>query len=288
MRKTLSLFILFLFLLQVSCSYAEDIVSPPIVIYGDSRTGHDAHRKIVDAIMKAKPIAVFHTGDLVQYGFNPEQWTTFGEITSELMATAAFYPALGNHECDAQLYFDYFDLPNNERWYSVDIENIHFIVLDSNTDISEDSEQYQWLKADLQKVSDRTKFVIALFHHPPFGTGKKVKGEEELREVLVPLFEQNGVDIVFNGHVHAYERSFCNDIYYIITGGGGAPLHNQVRSSPYSQKFIKTHHFCTLTVQDNRLTVDVFDIDSNLIDQLIIEQKRSGFIENRVHEIEKM
>ncbi|MBZ9577737.1 metallophosphoesterase [Patescibacteria group bacterium] len=243
------------------------------VIYGDSRTGHAAHQKIVNAIAGIKPTVVFHAGDLVEDGADPDQWAIFNAITSELTKTAEFYPALGNHEGNSQLFFDKFDLPNNEQWYSVEKNDIHFIVLDSNSDNSKDSEQYKWLESDLRNISDKIKFTIVIFHHPPLSTGPHPEDEKGLRQTIVPLFEQYGVDIVFNGHTHAYEKLLYNDIYYIITGGGGAPLYDQARTSPYSQLFIKVHHFCRLSITDNQLVVDVFDADLNLIDQFKINSK---------------
>lgn len=263
--------------LQLSCSLSQvRFPSQPVVIYGDTRTNHATHRKIVEAIMDVGPAAVFHTGDLVGKGLEAEQWVIFNEIASELMETTEFYPALGNHEENSPLYFDNFELPNNERWYVVEKNNIHFIILDSNSDLSEDSEQYQWFEADLRNIGEEIKFVIAVLHHPPFSTGPH--GDDEkvmaLREILVPLFEQYGVDMVFAGHDHFYERSLYNNIYYIVSGGGGAPLYGQKRRSPHSQLFIKTYHFCALSVRDNRLIVNVFDRDLRLIDQFKVARKR--------------
>lgn len=245
-------------------------VSQPIVIYGDSRTDHQIHQKIVNEIIKIKPSLVFHAGDLVEDGLIPDQWATFNEITSDLIKIAEFYPALGNHENNSQLYFDNFDLPHNERWYSVEKDNFHFIVLDSNSDCSIGSEQYLWLENDLQNINENIKFVIAIFHHPSFSTGPHDEDEKGLRQNIVPLFEQYGIDIVFNGHDHDYERSLYNNTYYIVTGGEGAPLHNQARTNPYSQLFIKAYHFCKLSLINDQLITEVYDIDSNLIDQFTI------------------
>ena len=65
-----------------------------------------------------------------------------------------------------------------------------------------------------------------------------------------------------------------NGIYFIVTGGGGAPLYDQSRASPYSQMFIKTYHFCQLSVADNQLTLDVWDPIPQRIDQVRILSKR--------------
>ena len=259
--------------LPLSCFSIGDqqTVSQPIVIYGDSRTGLKTHQKMVDEIIKIKPTIVFHTGDLVENSKIPDQWATFNEIISDLIKIADFYPALGNHENNSPLYFANFILPNNERWYSVEKDNLHFIVLDSNSDCSIGSEQYLWLEDDLQNIKENIKFVIAIFHHPPFSTGHHTEDEKGLRQTIIPLFEQYGVDIVFNGHDHDYERSLYHNIYYVVTGGGGAPLYGQARKSPYSQLFIKAYHFCKLSLINNQLIIEVYDINSNLIDRLVID-----------------
>jgi len=259
--------------LQIFCFSMGDnqTVSQPIVIYGDSRTGHQTHQKIVDEIIKIKPSLVFHTGDMVEDGLLPAQWTTFNEIISDLIKIADFYPALGNHENNSPLFFDNFILPNNERWYSIEKDNLHFIVLDSNSDCKIGSEQYLWLEDDLQNIKENIKFVIAIFHHPPFSTGHHKEDVKKLRQNIIPLFEKYGVDIVFNGHEHNYERSLYHNIYYIVTGGGGAPLYKQTRTSPYSQLFIRAYHFCKLFVIDAQLIIEVYDIDSNLIDRFVID-----------------
>lgn len=273
--KILSILITILILLLTSCSFtgyqSPSSFSQQIIIYGDSRTDHQTHQKIVDEIIKTKPAIIFHTGDLVEDGLIPAQWATFNEIISDLIKIADFYPALGNHENNSPLYFDNFDLPNNERWYSVEKDGLHFIVLDSNSDCSIGSEQYLWLESDLQNINENIKFVITIFHHPPFSTGPHDEDEKGLRQSIIPLFEQYGVDIVFNGHDHDYERSLYNNIYYIVNGGGGAPLYDQARTSPYSQIFRKVYHFCKLFVINEQLIIEVYDIDSNLIDKFVID-----------------
>jgi 3',5'-cyclic AMP phosphodiesterase CpdA len=275
LKKLITLILLTIILIsfQLSCFSLGDpqAASQAIVIYGDSRTGHQTHQKIVDEMIKIKPAIVFHTGDLVNNSKKSSQWATFNGIVSDLIKIADFYPALGNHENNSPLYFANFVLPNNERWYSVEKNNLHFMVLDSNSDCSIGSEQYLWLEDNLKNINENIKFVIAIFHHPPFSTGHHTEDEKGLRQTIIPLFEQYGVDIVFSGHDHDYERSLYNNIYYIVTGGGGAPLHKQTRTSPYSQLFIKSYHFCKLFIVNDQLIVEVYDIDSNLIDRLVID-----------------
>lgn len=237
-----------------------------IVIYGDTRTNHEAHKKVISAIMKTNPEVVFHTGDLVENGNKPEQWKIFNEITLPLSKTAKFYPVLGNHEHNSPLYFKNFNLADNERWYKVKIHNIYFIILDSNSEIGYNSEQYKWFKNLLNTIDKKSNFIVVLLHHPIFTSGRHDGYGERMESILVPLFEEHRVTIVFSGHKHHYERLVKNRVHYIVTGGGGAPLYDKTIDHPYSKLFNKTYHFCRLRLRNNKLIVDVLDTDLNLID----------------------
>ena len=110
-NKSLILLIAFLSFFLIFNFFRFSSHKRPIVIYGDSRTGHKNHKRIVEAILKVKPRVVFHTGDLVNDGLDSKDWKIFNRITSELLTTAEFYPSMGNHENDSKLFFDNFSLP---------------------------------------------------------------------------------------------------------------------------------------------------------------------------------
>ncbi len=145
---------------------------PCILVYGDTRTGHSVHQALVDSMVLLKPAAVFHTGDLVSDGTVADQWATFNSITSALRAESDYFPALGNHEHQSPLFFDNFELPNNEQWYSVERNNTHFIVLNSCVDMGPSSEQYRWLLADLDSINAAITFRVVVFHQPLHSTGR--------------------------------------------------------------------------------------------------------------------
>lgn len=238
----------------------KSVFKAPIVIYGDSRTNHKIHREVIKAITTLEPEIVFSTGDLVENGFISSQWDTFMDIISLLPDDCTFYPAIGNHEAGSRRYFELFDLPGNERWYSVIRRNIAFFILDTNGSLVPGSEQYTWLKENLEKCTSR--FKVAIFHHPPFSSGPHVEDEKNLRTTIVPLLQKYGVQAVFSGHDHDYERSMYNGTYYIVTGGGGAPLYDAERTNPYSEFYAKAYHFCALVPHRN--SIDVFVLGKNL------------------------
>jgi acid phosphatase type 7 len=232
------------------------IASDKIVIYGDSRTNNKIHQKIVDDIFNYKPVAVFHTGDMVNNPNNKDHWKIFNDIISKLKETAKIYPVIGNHENNSTLYKDIFNLPSNKYYYSVDIDKIHFIVLDSNSSMKKSSEQYNWLINNIESASD-SLFKIVLFHYPLFSSGEHEEIEDTMKDVLLPIFNKYNVHVVFNAHFHGYERLLYNNINFIITAGGGAPLDAKLTDNPYSKVYKKVYNYCVLYIQNQKLIIEL-------------------------------
>jgi len=275
-RRNPLLFLILIFVfLQILCvtplAYSVDA---DIVIYADTRSNHDIHRNVVSAILKLKPSVVFHLGDFVDTGSSTVDWAAFNDVAGPLLKTTEFYPVIGNHEGDSELFFRNFKLPENRTWYSVERAGIHFTILNSNADLIPNSSQYQWLESDLRSINDKIRFRIVLMHEPIFSVVRSTVSRKRFKSSLLPLFARYGIAAVFSGHDHAYERFLYKNIYYIATGGGGANLHNQRRTSLYLQKFIKDHHFCALTVIDGFIKVSVFDTNLNLIDEFNIPPRK--------------
>jgi len=217
------------------------------VALGDTRTNHSAHQSVISRIVTLAPDFVLHTGDFVEDGRIAAQWDTFFEIESDMARRSPLFGAIGNHERDSANYFEAFHLPGNERWYSFDYGNAHFMALqvDGYAEYASGSEQYAWLENDLVN-SDRA-WKIVFFHIPPYSSGRH-GSDISVRDELGPLFAQHGVDLVLNGHDHDYERSVVSDVVYIVTGGGGAPLCGQENPNPYSVYFSRTHHCISFTL----------------------------------------
>jgi acid phosphatase type 7 len=245
-----------------------NISGSAIAIYGDSRTGDSIHQIVVKAMISFHPVAVFHVGDLVFNGRNENDWKKFMKITAGLREHTKFYPALGNHERETPYVSTAFDIPDHGKWYSVDVDSIHFIVLDYLSDFSENSIQYQWLKKDLTSSDEKKQFKIIVLHSPVYSTGPHIGKSKEIRAELVPLFEKYHVGIVFSGHNHCYERSIVNNIAYIVTGGGGAPLMDQVNKAPWSQIYLKTYHFCILEINRGEITLKCIDTSLRVLDEV--------------------
>ncbi|MEA1978265.1 MAG: metallophosphoesterase family protein [Chloroflexota bacterium] len=236
--------------------------------FGDTRTQHQIHQEVVDSIVAIEPDFVLHTGDLVYMGNMFSYWETFFEIEKELMARAPIFPALGNHEINHQHYFDLFYLPGNERWYTFDYGNARFFSLqvDGIVDFGPESEQYDWLERELEATTQPWLFVY--FHIPPYTSSREEPDiEQDVRQALTPLFEQYGVDVVFAGHHHNYERNEVNGVTYIVTGGGGAPLCVMEEPELTRTAFAVAYHFVLLEVDGNHLEATVLSSQGRILDE---------------------
>jgi acid phosphatase type 7 len=271
MNNFRNLFLPFLILMCTLGLQAQQQNDSVVVIFGDTRTNHDVHSTIVKKIMKFKPLAVFHTGDLVFNGKKNSAWAIFKEISKPIIDSCRFYPSFGNHERRSYLMDERFTLPNNGKWYSVNIGKIHFVVIDNYSDFSSNSEQYKWLVSDMAS-SQNYLFRLVVMHLPVYSSGLHQTKVKKLKNTLVPLFEKYNVDIVFSGHNHCYEKACANNVFYITTAGGGAPLYPKTKNLPESQLYIKTYNFCTLKVKNNILQVQVLDTNCKVLDEINIKK----------------
>lgn len=271
--RTAGLGLAFLLLGAGSARAQEPSCSRCIVVYGDTRSDQEAHRRVVARIMAVKPAVVFHTGDMVSRGSSAKDWQYFNEISSGLRRSSEFFPVHGNHEDHAPLFYQNFNIDPEHIWYSVDRFGIHFIVLDSETPLWEGSYQRQWLDQDIAKAASR--YLVVLLHRPVYGNGPHgVHDTKILAPILAPLFREHGVSAVFSGHDHDYERSEVDGITYVVAGGGGAPLYEKRKGpTPYSKVFISKHHFVTLSIKPEGLFCEVFGDDGAPLDSFTVKPR---------------
>jgi len=176
---------------------------------------------VADSIAAQPDVAfVLIAGDLVNDGSDLANWNRFFDAGRLMLANTTVYTALGNHEENDALYYDIFGL---SEYYSFDCADAHFTVLDSNSWAWGDlSTQTAWLDSDLD-TGKTWKFVM--FHYPLYTSdANHFGGWANLRAEWEGLFQTHGVDAVWNGQVHAYERYLENGIQYMVMGTGGGPL----------------------------------------------------------------
>jgi len=236
------------------------------VVYGDSRSQPEIHKQILAQIIPYKPQAVFHTGDMVSYGYRQKEFDELFTSLKPLTDFSKFYPVIGNHERNRELYFANFLQLNNQAYYVTVEDSIVWIALDSTIKISPGSPQYKWLTATLEQ--NKTRPMIILSHHPIFSSG--THGDELGLSFFLPaLFKNYPILAVFSGHDHIYERSLFEKQWYIVTGGGGAPLYKANSRNDYSKKIYLGHNFCVLDFKHDKLDVKVYNLEGKLIDEFV-------------------
>jgi predicted phosphodiesterase len=246
-----------------------------IAVYGDSRTYPKNHSAVVQSIIQNEVDLVLHAGDIVDEGRNYEIWGDqfFGPL-ADLMVNTPAIPVLGNHEFDGTgrvWFFDFFSLPGNESWFAFDYGCTRIIGLNTNHDFTPGSEQYLWLKSELESQEFQDSFwQLVYMHHPPFASGPHPHDEVPVVEHLVPLFNEHKIDFVLAGHNHHYERTYKDGIYYIVSGGGGAELYDfpLARLNPDSQVRKKILHHVTIDFDcnENIAEISAWNIWNNQID----------------------
>ena len=240
--------------------------------FGDTRTGHTTHRRVIGQIIQWDPDLAIHMGDLISHGGVLQEWQTFFDIEDPLLRRTALLPVLGNHEGNHPLFFDLFYLPGNERWFGLEIAGAYFIALqlDGYSNFDEGSEQYNWLKSRLEEHASDWVFVWG--HYPPHSAYGEDPHEVEVRSELTPLFEAYGVDIVFSGHHHDYQRFVFDDVTYVVTGGGGAEIHEVTHEEAGMRAYANEPHFVGIELSGDTLTGDIIAQGGAVLDHFILRQ----------------
>lgn len=208
-------------------------------VIGDAGTGSSGQTQVRDAYQTFTGST--YTDLWLQLGDNAYSDGTDAEfqskmfnIYSTMLKQSPTWPTLGNHDghsadsgTQSGPYYDIFTLPKNaeaggiasgtEAYYSYDYGNIHFIVLDSyDSSRAVGSPMLTWLESDLQATT--ADWIVAFWHHPPYTKGSHNSDTEseliEMRQNVLPILENHGVDLVLSGHSHSYERSKFIDEHY--------------------------------------------------------------------------
>ena len=245
------------------------------VVFGDSGSGGERQYAVLDQLYTVKFDLMLHTGDVAyDSGTARELEQHFFDVYAPLIASIPAFPTSGNHDYatdGAAPFRAAFDLPDNgapagiERWYSFDWGDIHFVALDTER---VNREQVEWLDRDL--AGSKLPWTVVYLHRPPFSSGDH-GSDQDVRRSFVPVFERYGVDVVFAGHDHHYERTVPqNGVTYIVTGGGGRGTRGVGTSSftAYSQSVL---HFVYAELVDGRLRIFALDGTGTEFDSVVLE-----------------
>jgi hypothetical protein len=266
-------------------------------VIGDTGAGNPAQYRVAQELAAADAELVLHLGDIIYLQFTTER-TDFRclSVYQPQMAQVPFYFTVGNHDLysgsDAP-FLDAFVLPTNSmsgtpHYYSFDQGDVHFVSLFVPTlqafpeaalyGLGLDTPHYQWLTNDLAQTTKPWK--VAFFHSPMTDSafhrfddynGNGVPDRLEIQALLQPVFERYGVQVVFNGHEHCFERfQPTNGVHRIVSGGGGGTLYGILELDPDSLWFESAYHHLRASVSGDWMKLQAVDINGRVMDSTTI------------------
>ena len=306
-------------------------------VVGDSGTGGRDQAAVHTAMVNhlssidRKLDLYLHVGDMAYgKGTNTEFDNHFFKMYAPTLRHTVCWASMGNHEGATSKgengtgpFYDAYMCPTKgeagglpsgkEAYYSFDYGKIHFICLDSHDlDRRPAGAMAQWLKADLEKTT--ADFLVAFFHHPPYTKGSHDSDKEhqliEMREHIMPILESGGVDVVFTGHSHIYERSMLIDGAYAtptvadgvilddgdgdpagdgayrkseglnpnngavqVVAGHGGKLSRRRGTSPIMKRILLEFGSCLISVEGDTLTGQMLNASGEIRDTFAIVKK---------------
>ena len=281
-----------------------------IVAVGDFSCSEDAKNTVMN-IKKTDPEIVLGLGDY-SYEKSATCWKDIvGGIDPQKMKIS-----FGNHEFeDKSLVKQYMDYTNlDKQYYSFDYKNVHFISMATEIPYEQGSEQFEFVHNDLMKTKTNPSidWIIVYFHQPMYTSPTHHEGLEDLRDLYHGLFNEYGVDLVLQGHIHNYQRTYPliynsenpsnpiitqspiihnvdnrdRNIYvnpegtlFAIVGTGGRELHGLDGQAYFTASQLEEFGFLDLKMINNGkgLVGQFYSNDGNIIkDQFVIDKSISS------------
>lgn len=275
--------------------------SVSFAVFGDSGLGSVGQYQVAETLKESGVDLVLHTGDVIYYEFtagraDPKCLSVY----QPHMRSVPYYFSIGNHDIYHNInhYLDAFYLPTNsiplaqhqtnsttpEHFYSFDHGDVHFVALYvpylSQYNIQSGDLQYRWLAEDLA-ASDKPWKMLFL-HHPLMTSAAHrfddynfngIQDRNEVLGILSPLLQQHGVQLVFSGHDHVYEKfAPTNGTHAVVTGGGGVILYGMAELDAASAQFWPAHHHMRVKVEGDLLTMEAVSNLGNVFDTTTIRR----------------
>jgi predicted phosphodiesterase len=262
---------------------------------------NDNSQNTLKNIVSKKPELIIALGDL-SYQRTAECW--FDIISSVDNITRI---VRGDHDNDFRMsqYMQHFNM--SKEFYSFNNGNIHFLIMSTEIPYELGSEQYEFVKSDLENASTNSTidWIITAYHQPAYISQNDCKGcspRVTLRELYHPLFDKYNVDLVLQAHNHNYERSYpilynskdsenplivnsnknsynydidnSHGVIFATVGTGGGELNNFEVKVPYVVTQHRGFGFLNIELTNNgtRLNSTFYANDGTLPDHFTIDK----------------
>ena len=277
------------------------------LVLGDSRTNMTVWKTVANlAKTKNSDFGLF-SGDVTENSGIGTNWDSWFSSGTSLISQKTLYHCEGNHDSNVNgketVFLSQFTMPGNKQYYTFTYGNAVFIVL--NSEVPTDATQLSWLKTTLAANMDKT-WKIVMFHKPFYTIGNHAGEMDSNTSTWWKAFDDAGVDVIFTGHDHMYERSKPINLNVntsapvttygsgptegrcqIVCGGAGAPLYTGSITNMI-EKYSSIYNFCKIAVNGSTLTDSTFDSTGKLIDTFVLSKTPTGISESVVvfHQID--
>jgi hypothetical protein len=186
-----------------------------------------------------------------------------------LDAGVTFYASLGNHDDPVNRQYPLWNM-GGQLYYTYAKKNVRFFALDSN---KVDQKQLAWLESALKSAQEDWK--ICYFHAPLYSDGGTHGSAIDIRVVFEPLFVTYGVNVVFAGHDHIYERiTPQKGIYHFIEGASGQLRKGDAKRSAMNAKsFDQDMSFMLVEIDGNQMSFQTISRTGATVDSGTIQRQ---------------
>ncbi len=271
-----------------------------LVAYGDTRftdpsvtsgTNPRVRKWLADRIAQEHPEALLLTGDTPFTGAKAADWKDFKDETAGWReGHIVELPTTGNHETygggtqGIANYLENFPEIKGHRYYSALLGSVEVIALDCTLPAVSTAPQTRWFAAQLDHLPKQVDFLLILYHIPWMAdrqsqifVGLPSKDGLTLRGILeARLPRMRAKVVVFNGHIHNYERFERRGVEYVVTGGGGAEPYPLLFRGPgdlYRDLGFPVYHYLVIEVANHKLHAVMWKVKDPEAASLTVEAK---------------
>jgi hypothetical protein len=267
---------------------------------GDAQTGLEGWGRLLKAAYDQNPgiDCVLLAGDLVDRGNERTNWDHFFLRGAGVFDRVPLMPCAGNHEyldVGPRLYRAFFELPGNgpkgidtDLVYRFECGDACVVVLDSTLAVCDPAQarrQADWLDRALSQT--KASWKIVMFHHPVYPS-HPWRDSPAMREHWVPIFDKHHVDLVLQGHDHAYQRTYPlrdhrrvdtlgDGTVYVIAVSGDKFVEQAARDYvEVGRSGVSTYQTIEIDSRSNLLTYRARTEDGTIVDEFQLEKPRQS------------
>jgi hypothetical protein len=238
---------------QENLSRIKGLAAEPLTftVMGDNRDNPEIFGKVLKQADNDPGLTfAIHLGDMVHNADLDQYCTFFNEVGQNYRQPMV--TVIGNHELYGEQGLELYREIFGPDYYSFQVGENYFIVVDDAAQEVMTPEQFSWLEAELKKAQDyKTRLVF--LHVPlfdPSGSPKPHSLPPEVAARLLALFKEYQVSHVFAAHLHGYYAGAWEGLPYTITGGAGAPMYGKNTRHDF-------YHYVKVTIAGGKVKMQV-------------------------------